>query len=114
MGSFGGPIPVPEMVGDYDALPRRLLRLGHIAFFGLGILNIMLARQLGSRHRSEASMRLALGAMNFGNVGLPLTLIGAAFFEPAKYLMSVPAMAVTLALLLGARAAIADARGDMP
>lgn len=114
MWSFGGPIPVPEMVGNYDALPRRLLRLGHIAFFGLGILNIMLARQLGSRHRSEPSMRLALGAMNFGNVGLPLTLIVAAFFEPAKYLMSVPAMAVTLALLLGARAAIADAMGDTP
>lgn len=106
--SFGGPVPVPEWIGDYDTLPRRLLRLGHIAFFGLGILNIMLARHLG-RHRSIAYPRsLALAAMNFGNVFLPITLIAASIFEPAKYLMSLPAFAVSLALAVGAYVAILD------
>ena len=38
--SFGGPIPVPEVIGAYDDLSRRFLRLGHIAFFGLGFINI--------------------------------------------------------------------------
>jgi hypothetical protein len=39
------------------------------------------------------------------------TLIIAAAVEPAKYLMSVPAIAVTIALVVAARAAILDARG---
>ena len=110
--SFGGPVPVPEWIGDYDALSRRLLRLGHIAFFGLGILNIMLARHLGRSRSVSYPMPLALAAMNFGNVFLPITLIGASVFEPAKYLMSLPALAVSLALVVGAYVAILDAVGS--
>jgi hypothetical protein len=109
--SFGGPVPVPEWIGDYDTLSRRLLRLGHIAFFGLGILNIMLARHLGRTRSVGYPKPLALTAMNFGNVFLPVTLIGASIFEPAKYLMSLPALAVSIALIIGAYVAILDAAG---
>lgn len=109
--SFGGPIPVPEMIGDYDTLPRRLLRLGHIAFFGLGILNLLLARQVSLSSMSDASARQALMAMNFGNILLPLSLIAAAFFEPLKYFMSVPALSVAFALSTTARTAVRDAFG---
>lgn len=110
--SFGGPVPVPEWIGDYNSLPRRLLRLGHIAFFGLGILNIMLALHFGRPRGFTSHGRLALRAMNFGNIFLPITLIIAAVVEPSKYLMSVPAMAVTIALAVASRAAIIDARGS--
>ncbi len=34
--SFAGPVPVPEVLGEYTDVSRRLARLGHIAFFGLG------------------------------------------------------------------------------
>ncbi len=104
--SFNGPLPVPEAVGAYDDLSRRLLRLGHIAFFGLGMLNIMLARHLSACGASPRAARLALGSMNFGNILLPPTLIAAAFFTPLKYLSSLPAIAVTLAVIIGAHAAI--------
>lgn len=30
-------------LGGYGSWPRRLLRLGHISFFGLGILNVLFA-----------------------------------------------------------------------
>jgi hypothetical protein len=109
--SFRGPVPVPDWIGRYDALPRRLLRLGHIAFFGLGILNIRFAAHL-DRPRAAAFPR-ALGAMTFGNVALPLTLIGAAVFEPAKHLMAVAALPVAYALVVEARVALADSRGDL-
>ena len=108
--SFAGPFPVPDWIGGYDDLSRRLLRLGHIAFFGLGILNIMLARHLCRPRARVSGVQLALGAMIFGNVALPLTLMAAAIYEPLKYLMTLPALAVTLALVMGARAAIGDAR----
>lgn len=110
--SFGGPVPVPELLGEYDALPRRLMRLGHIAFFGLGILNILMAVHLGRLKSDNNHARLALFAMNFGNIFLPLTLVCAAFFEPLKYLMSLPATAVTFALVVSARTAIDAARKE--
>src|SRR5205823_1345599 len=44
--SFDGPFTVPEWLGEYDQVGRRLARLGHIAFFGLGILNILMAGEL--------------------------------------------------------------------
>ena len=105
--SFDGPVPLPSAIGEYDDLSRRLLRLGHIAFFGLGILNILLAKHLSSAGYDPGRKKLALVAMNLGNLFLPLTLIVAAFVHPMKYLASLPAMAVTIAVIIGAHAAIA-------
>lgn len=103
--SFDGPVSVPAAIGEYGDLSRRLLRLGHIAFFGLGMLNIMLARHLAHAEMQRGRAVLALRSMNFGNLFLPLTLIVAAFVPVAKYLTCLPALAVTLALLIGALAA---------
>ena len=33
----------PDFLGGYDALPRRLVRLGHICFVALGMLNVLFA-----------------------------------------------------------------------
>jgi hypothetical protein len=103
--SFDGPAPVPELLGSYDDVSRRLARLGHIAFFGLGILNLLLARELASLALSSAAKRAASRAMNVGNVFLPLTLFAAAAYHPLKYLMSIPATAVLLALGIAAAGA---------
>jgi hypothetical protein len=100
--SFDGPFPVPGWLGPYDDTARRLARLGHIAFFGLGILNILMAGELNRRRLGSWSQRLAAWAMIFGNVGLPLTLFAAAAYRPCKYFMSAPALAVFLALVLTA------------
>lgn len=104
--SFDGPMPVPSSIGEYNDLSRRLMRLGHIAFFGLGMLNIMLARHLATQNLDTSVTKLALGSMNFGNVFLPLTLVAASFFTPLKYAASLPAMAVTIAVAIGAYAAV--------
>ena len=42
--SFDGPVAAPAWIGNYGATPRRLLRLGHIAFFGRGIVNLLLVK----------------------------------------------------------------------
>lgn len=107
--SFNGPVPVPEGIGAYVDLSRRLMRLGHIAFFGLGILNIMLARHVASCRLEPAIARLALASMNLGNILLPPILIAASFFTPLKYAASLPAMAVAIALTIGAYAAVSAA-----
>lgn len=104
--SFDGPMPVPDWVGAYGETSRRLLRLGHIAFFGLGILNILLAQQLPKFRLDEGLKRLGALCMNFGNVFLPLTLLAASIYHPLKYLMAVPATAVVIALALSAFGAV--------
>lgn len=109
--SFNGPAPVPAMIGEYGDLPRRLLRLGHIAFFGLGLLNILMSRQLAAARQHRAGDLLALRLMNFGNIVLPPSLMAAAFFEPVKYVASLPATAITAALCIAAYSAVQDARG---
>ena len=96
--SFDGPFPVPGFLGEYDETARRLMRLGHIAFFGLGFINLLLARELDAL--PERTRRLAGTAMNVGNLGLPLTLVVASIVAPVKYLMAIPASAVLLALVL--------------
>lgn len=98
--SFDGPLPVPEFLGDYDDTSRRLARLGHIAFFGLGVLNLLTATQLERGGLAEKSPRVASWLMNFGNIFLPLTLFAASVYQPCKYLMPLPATAVTITMCL--------------
>jgi len=100
--SFDGPLPIPGWLGEYDQTARRLARLGHIAFFGLGILNLLVAGELRRSSLGSRGRQVASWAMNFGNVFLPLTLFAAAAYRPLKYLMSAPAVAVFLALTVTA------------
>jgi hypothetical protein len=100
--SFDGPVPVPGWLGEYDQTARRLARLGHIAFFGLGILNLLMVGELRRSPLGTWGRRTASWAMNFGNIFLPLTLFAAAAYRPLKYTMSAPATAVFLALVVTA------------
>jgi hypothetical protein len=100
--SFDGPFPVPSWLGEYDQTSRRLARLGHIAFLGLGILNILVARELCRLTLGRTVRRTASLAMNFGNIFLPLTLFAAAAYRPLKYAMGAPAVAVFVALVVTA------------
>lgn len=106
--SFDGPFSIPAWLGEYDQTSRRLARLGHIAFFGLGILNILVAGELRRSRLGLSGRRTASWAMNFGNVFLPLTLFAAAAYHPLKYGMGAPVLAVLLALVLTAYAACSD------
>ena len=100
--SFDGPVAVPGWLGEYGDTSRRLARLGHIAFFGLGIINLLLARELARWQSGRRAGRICSQAMNFGNVGLPLALFAASAWRPLKYLMPWPALAVFLALVIAA------------
>lgn len=98
--SFDGPVAVPTWIGGYAETSRRLVRLGHIAFIGLGMLNILLGRELPRLALGAGGRRTASIAMNIGNVFLPITLFAAGAYRPLKILMAGPALCVFLALLL--------------
>ena len=100
--SFGGPLPVPDWIGGYGDLPRRLMRLAHVALFALGMINLMLARQQTGLDLPAPAGRVALAAMNLGNVLMPALLVAAVFRPEAKYLLALPALAVSTALAIAA------------
>jgi hypothetical protein len=104
--SFDGPFPVPGWIGGYDALPRRFLRLAHVAMFALGMLHVMVGKWLSASampYRHKVSAYVAMAA---GNVLMPTVLVGAAIWAPLKYATAIPALALTVAFAIVAQDAI--------
>lgn len=96
MWSFGGPLPSP--VGDYTSLPRRLLRLAHIAFIALAIINILYGYEIDKARLSNQLKRTGSVCMMLGAILMPIFLIAAAFIEPLKYLTMISATLVIVAV----------------
>ena len=98
--SFGGPVAAPPGFRAVDDLPRRLVRLGHIAAIALPVLNLhyvpWMARSRWGAARRRAGCRLLL----FGTVGLPTLLMVAAFWDPGRYLLPIPVAALIAAVVL--------------
>lgn len=110
--SFDGPIAVPGWLGAYADTSRRLARLGHIALFGLGFLNLHVVAALTDARLAVRTKRLVAQGMNFGNVILPLTLFAAAAMPVCKYLLPVPALALAVAVTLAAVGVVRGRKGE--
>lgn len=96
MWSFNGPLASP--IGDYADLPRRLIRLSHIAFIALAIINILYGYEID---KVKVKLRnLGSHFIIYGAVLMPLLLIGAAFYEPIKYLTMIPATLIIISLIV--------------
>jgi len=90
----------PEWLGGYASAPRRLIRLGHIAFIMLGLLNVAYAF---TPCRLPADLQQAASrALAFGTIGVPLLCLAAARHRALKVLLGLPAAAVLVAALLTA------------
>jgi hypothetical protein len=84
-------------LGGYGSWTRRMIRLAHISFFGLGFLNLgfaLTARALGlSGHIGLASWLLVIGAAT-----MPLVCYLSAFIKPFRHLFFVPVLSVGAAV----------------
>lgn len=60
-----------KFLGGYSSWPRRLLRLGHISFLGLGILNILFALGSAQVVLDPEWFRRASVALIVGGVSMP-------------------------------------------
>lgn len=82
-------------LGGYDALPRRLVRLGHIAFFGLGFLNVLFTMSLPrARFAADWEFTSASWAMVVGAVAMPAVCFLTAWRERLHPLFAVPVAAL--------------------
>ena len=83
-------------LGGYNSFPRRMVRLGHIAFFGLGLINILFALSAlaPSRGTDAASLLLIVGL-----VTMPLNCFATAWKRSFRHLFFIPAGSTGLAVV---------------
>jgi hypothetical protein len=83
-----------DWLGGYGSWPRRLIRLGHISFFGIGLLNLafaLTARTVGLDSGLTAVSALFL----LGAVTMPLVCYLSAWRVTFRHLFFIPAVSVT-------------------
>ena len=83
-----------NFLNGYTSWPRRLTRLGHVSFFGLGLLNLTMA--LTARNLGIADdLAVASWLMLVGLITMPVVCYISAFWKPFRNLFFVPVLSVT-------------------
>lgn len=82
-----------DWLGGYSSWPRRMMRLGHIAFFGIAMLNVAYATTVHYLHWSNppALPSIALASANFL---MPAVCFLAAWRPSFRHLFFVPVSCV--------------------
>lgn len=102
LGGVAGMIPGlffhrQDWLGGYTSWPRRLIRLAHISFFGIGFLNLGmgLTGRVLDINSQPASILMLVGA-----VTMPLVCYASALRPVFRNLFFIPAGSVLLSVIL--------------
>jgi hypothetical protein len=93
-----------DWLGGYPSFRRRLVRLGHISFFGLGFLNLLFALTAGSLQVGETAQDIASILFIIGVVSMPTCCFLSAWRSSASGLFVIPVVSVVagiVAVLIG-------------
>jgi hypothetical protein len=88
-----------EWMGGYGSWRRRLTRLGHISFFGIGFINLafaLTARSLGLENGLALASRLFIT----GAVSMPLLCYLSAWKKPFRHLFFIPVVSLAGAIAI--------------
>jgi hypothetical protein len=88
-----------EWMGGYDSWRRRLTRLGHISFFGLGFLNLMFAATAGQLLLAGSYLKVASVGLLVGAITMPICCFLSAWRKPMRHLFPIPVVAVTVGIV---------------
>jgi hypothetical protein len=84
-------------LGGYGSWMRRMYRLGHISFFGLGAANLLFFATVRALPTAPPTLNTASVAFLVGGVTMPLCCALAAHFRPARHLFAVPVLSLLVA-----------------
>ena len=87
-----------EWMGGYGSFRRRMIRLGHIAFFGLGFINLLYAlsaRDFGIPVERTTSILFVIGL-----IFMPTVCFASAWRKPFRHLFAIPVVSLLVAVLL--------------
>ena len=87
-----------DWMGGYASYRRRLTRLGHISFFGLGFLNLVFAVTAG-RTPHVFWLQYASWALIVGAGTMPVCCFLSAWRKPWRHLFPIPVLAVMSGIL---------------
>jgi len=87
-----------EWLGGYGSWHRRMVRLAHIAFFGLGFINVLFALTVAQVGLSAGAGPLRWSALLLvaGNLAMPAVCYLAAWRQPFRHLFPVPVACMVL------------------
>lgn len=83
-------------MGGYDSWPRRLTRLGHIAFFGTGLLNLCFAITVLLLDLKGFMVQWASPLLIIGAVAMSSVCYLAAWRKPMRHLFFIPVISLML------------------
>ena len=98
-GCVSGAIPglffhKKEWLGGYASWERRMIRLGHISFFGLGFLNLSFALTARSLEL-ESGLAIPSALLIVGAVAMPTVCYLCAWKKIFRLIFFIPALSVT-------------------
>jgi hypothetical protein len=85
-----------DWLGGYGSFKRRLYRLAHISFFGLGAVNLLFYFTAQKFSGAAPLVSIASGAFIAGAISMPLCCIVMAHFPKARMLFAVPVLSLTI------------------
>lgn len=87
-------------MGGYGSYPRRLTRLGHISFLGLGILNILFAHSLERMVLTQSLHLLASYSFIVGGISMPICCYLMARQKKFQPLFAIPVISLNIGSIL--------------
>ena len=85
-----------QWLGGYASLKRRMYRLGHISFFGLGVLNLLFVLTVQNLSPTGALVQVASLAFIIGAMAMPVCCVVMAHFPKAYLIFAVPVVSLIL------------------
>ena len=89
-----------DWMGGYNSYRRRLTRLGHISFFGLGFINFFYAISHELAGIAEAQAYAAAVAFTIGAATMPTCCFLSAWRKPFRHFFFIPVLGVGSGIVL--------------
>lgn len=86
-------------MGGYGSFRRRMTRLGHISFFGLGFINLLFATTVGAIQISTLNLQISSLGFILGAVTMPLCCFLTAWRPQFRHLFPIPVVCVLVGIV---------------
>ena len=81
-------------LGGYASFKRRMYRLGHISFFGLGAVNLLFCLTVQNFSLAGQLVSVASWAFIVGAIAMPICCVVMAHFPKAHLIFAVPVVSL--------------------
>lgn len=104
MGFFAGAIIglffyKKDWLGGYNSWKRRMLRLGHISFFGIAIINFIFVYSYNFL-KIQSNVQVVSILFIIAAITMPLVCFISAFYKPFRQAFFIPALSLIIGTII--------------